>query len=76
MDKNSSPWTKFDPLATNIFWIDKLSSLDIIKCLAYHQPNTNVILEAKNHLIFSKTTILQQKFDFFCKIWVVDAGYL
>ena len=38
--------------------------------------NTNVILEAKNNLIFSKTSILQQKFEFFCKLWVVDAGYL
>ena len=36
--------------------------------------NTNVILEAKNHLIFSKTSILQQEFEFFCKIWVGDAG--
>ena len=39
--------------------------------------NTNVILEAKNHLIFSKTSILLQKFKMFCKIWVAaDAGYL
>ena len=38
--------------------------------------NTNVILEAKNHLIFSKTSILRQKFEIFCKIWVFDAAYL
>ena len=33
-------------------------------------------VEAKNHLIFSKISIFQQKFENFCKIWVVDAGYL
>ena len=32
------------------------------------------MLEAKNHLIFSKMFILQQKFELFCKIWEVDAG--
>ena len=29
--------------------------------------NTNAILEAKNHLIFSKTSIFNQKLDFFVK---------
>ena len=74
MGKNSSLLVRFDPLATNIIWIYNLSSFDIIQFLACH--NTNVILEAKNHFIFSKTSILQQKFKFFCKIRVVDAGYL
>ena len=36
-----------------------------ISCLSYINLNTNVILEAKNNLIFSKTSILQQKFEFF-----------
>ena len=34
--KNFSPWTKFDPLTTNISWIYNLSSWDITKYLAYH----------------------------------------
>ena len=34
------------------------------------------MLEAKNHLSFSEISILQQKFENFCKIWAVDAGYL
>ena len=33
-----------------------------------------MILKPKNHWIFSKTSILQQKFNFFCKIWVADGG--
>ena len=37
MGKNFSPWTKFDPLTTNIFWIYNLSSLDIINFVAYHK---------------------------------------
>ena len=75
MRKNSSLWTKFDPLTTNIFWIYNWNSLDISVLLIINL-NTNVIWEAKNHLIFPKTSILQEKFEFFCKIWVVDAGYL
>ena len=42
----------------------------------FHAGNTSVILEAQNHLIFSKNSILPQKFEIFFKIWVVDAGYL
>ena len=35
MGKNSAPLAKLDPLTTNIIWIYNLSSLDIIKFLAY-----------------------------------------
>ena len=35
--ENSSPWTKFDPLTTNIFWIYNFGGLDIIKFVAFHK---------------------------------------
>ena len=37
MDENSSPWTKFDPLTINTFWIYNFSSLDKIKFVAFHK---------------------------------------
>ena len=36
----------------------------------------HVMLDAKDRLIFSQISILQQKFENVCKVWVVDAGYL
>ena len=129
--KNSSLWTKFDPLSTNIFCIYNFSSLDIIKFVAYRKyhclksihirsypgPHFPAFgLNTKRHgvrsispysvrmwknvdqnnsdyghisrreyqcdlrstksLIFSKNSILPQKFEIFFKIWVVDVGYL
>ena len=35
MTKNSSSWTKFEPLTTAIFLIYNISSLDIIKFVAF-----------------------------------------
>ena len=67
MGKNSSLCTNLDPLTTSIFWIYNLSSLDLIKYLAYHKSQHQTLLEAKNYLIFSKT---------FSKISVVDVAYL
>ena len=76
MGKNSSQWKKFDPLTTNIFLI-YFSSLNIIwNLLLIINLNTNVMLEAKHIWNATEISILRQKFESFCKIWVVDAGYL
>ena len=38
--------------------------------------NTNVMLEPNKYIWnATKISILQQKFEHFCKIWVVDTGY-
>ena len=37
MDKNSSPWTKFDPLTTVASFEFTTSCLDITKFVAYHK---------------------------------------
>ena len=66
MGENSSPWTKSDPLTTNIFWI-YFSSLDKIKwnLLLIINLNTNVMLEAKYVWNATKISKLQEKFETF-----------
>ena len=63
MGENSSPWAKFDPLTTNIFWI-YFSSLDIIKFVAYHHKSQHQCgLRSK---IYTKCN---KNFNFTTKIW-------
>ena len=56
MGKNSSPWTKFDPLTTNIFRIYNFITLEIIKFVALHKSQhqfyVSQIQKQKNSLDF------------------------
>ena len=63
MGKNSSPWTKFDPLTTNIFWI-YFSSLDIYNKICYSSQILTPMY------IYE----MQQKFQFY-KILKIFAKY-
>ena len=81
MCKNCSPWTKFDPLTTSVFWIYNFSSLDKTKFVPFQNLNTNLMLVTPTQK--QKVTWLSQQFQVpkkkiekFGKIWVVDAGYL
>ena len=81
MGKNSSLWTNLDPLTTNIFWIYNLSSLDLIKYLAFHKSQHQTLLEAKNYVIFSKTLMLRtfdltNCFYFFTVISTFGTAYM
>ena len=66
---------KYEPILSQLvfFWQFRQNKTC---CLGIINLNTNVMLEAKDHFIFSESSILQQKFENVCKIWVVDAGYL
>ena len=75
--QNSSQWTKFDPLTTNIFEFTTLAVLDTTKFVDFHKSTpmwSHSHTEVKSHFIFSEISTLNLKIEKFGQIWVVDAG--